>query len=71
MVRCVFGTECSCGRVEWTEAGGNARGPLMRRLQPPRKQLWPPPRTLVEDTEREASKIKRAADGLEQPEGDG
>lgn len=27
--------------------------------------------TVVEDTEREASKIKRAADGLEQPEGDG
>lgn len=27
--------------------------------------------TVVEDTEREASKIKRAADGLERPEGGG
>ena len=27
--------------------------------------------TVVEDTEREASKIKRAADGLEWPEGGG
>ena len=46
VVRCVFGTERSCGRVEWTEAGGNARGPLRwLRLQPPGKRPWPRPHT--------------------------